>query len=82
MTQTSERNARLSYCVPFAGGYMGSAAWLLALVYTVYNVVFYTVVIKSHIYSIAWAPDVFLVSYLLLLTGSGKTRPHKIAHAF
>ncbi|EBW2650626.1 EAL domain-containing protein [Salmonella enterica subsp. enterica serovar Newport] len=61
---------------------MGSAAWLLALVYTVYNVVFYTVVIKSHIYSIAWAPDVFLVSYLLLLTGSGKTRPHKIAHAF
>ncbi|MFV4849023.1 hypothetical protein ACNJNU_05055 [Citrobacter freundii] len=53
---------------------MKSAAGLLLMVYGVYNSVFYTVLSGHHIYSLVWAPGVFLVSFLILLTESTKTR--------
>lgn len=40
---------------------------LLVLVNVIYNITFYTVLIHKDIYSLAWAPDMFLVSYLLIV---------------
>lgn len=60
---------------------MRSAGLLLILVYAVYNVTYYTALIHKNIYSLAWAPGAFLVSWLLLLTESRRPFWQKIIHA-
>lgn len=52
---------------------MCAATGLLILVCVVWNSVWYTVMRPDNIYSLVWAPDIFLVSYLLLLTAQDMT---------
>lgn len=60
---------------------MRSASLLLILVYVIYNVTYYTVLIHKNIYSLAWAPSVFLVSWLLLLTEYRRPFRQKLIYA-
>lgn len=61
---------------------MRIATLLLFMVLTTYNVTYYTVLIHKDIYSLAWAPNVFLISWLLLLAESKHSLKSRLVSAF